>query len=179
MQCIKCGDKFPVQIAIDGKIRNLQNRKYCLKCSPFGQHNTRKLEAKKSICEDCGREKFRKNEKGRKCWVCANKCNRKKKIEKIKELTGDACWICGYNKCWGALDFHHVDPSTKSFGLTAREIQFSWKRIEPELRKCILVCCRCHREIHGNILDVNIESLWLRKWKLIDDGVLHGGEPFL
>jgi hypothetical protein len=41
--CQKCGDKFPFRVLIDGKQRNLKSRKYCLQCSPFGNHNTKNL----------------------------------------------------------------------------------------------------------------------------------------
>ena len=41
--CIKCNKDFPQFITIEGKKKNLQNRKYCLDCSPFGQHNTTKI----------------------------------------------------------------------------------------------------------------------------------------
>ena len=45
--CRKCETPFPVKKEIDGKVRNLQNRKYCLTCSPFGSGNTKKLEKPK------------------------------------------------------------------------------------------------------------------------------------
>jgi hypothetical protein len=34
-QCKLCGKEIPYKQEIDGKTRNLQNRKYCLSCSPF------------------------------------------------------------------------------------------------------------------------------------------------
>ena len=63
--CVICNDFFPNSIEINGKIRNLQRRKYCLKCSPFGQHNTRKLEFKNvnKYCEFCGNPLNNKQEK--------------------------------------------------------------------------------------------------------------------
>jgi len=60
---------------------------------------------------------------------------------------GGKCMICGYDKNPGVLDFHHVDPSTKSFGISSGGFSRSWKSIEDEIRKCILVCANCHREI--------------------------------
>jgi hypothetical protein len=30
---------------------------------------------------------------------------------------GGRCQICGYDRCVGALHFHHVDPSSKEFGI--------------------------------------------------------------
>ena len=35
--CKQCGEEFPGRIIIDGIERNLQSRKLCLECSPFGK----------------------------------------------------------------------------------------------------------------------------------------------
>lgn len=45
--CEKCTSEFPILVKIDGKTRNLGNRKFCLKCSPFGAHNTTRLTSEK------------------------------------------------------------------------------------------------------------------------------------
>lgn len=60
--CSSCQQSFPMYRIIDGKKHNLCNRKYCLECSPFGQHNTRTLHVppkkgkQSSICIECGNE---------------------------------------------------------------------------------------------------------------------------
>lgn len=66
------------------------------------------------------------------------------------EYKGGKCEICGYNKCISALEFHHLNPEEKDFGISTDGNTRSWKRIRPELDKCILVCSNCHREIHYN-----------------------------
>ena len=38
--CRKCGERIPYLIKIDGKTKNLGNRKFCLKCSPYRGHNS-------------------------------------------------------------------------------------------------------------------------------------------
>jgi len=40
--CKNCNEKLLATFIIDGKRRNLAHRKFCLNCSPFGSHNTRK-----------------------------------------------------------------------------------------------------------------------------------------
>lgn len=70
------------------------------------------------------------------------------------ELKGGRCQICGYNKCIGAMDFHHVDEEKKSFDLSSRGLTRSWARIEEEIKKCVLVCANCHREIHAGLTKV-------------------------
>lgn len=62
------------------------------------------------------------------------------------EYKGGKCQICGYNRSEAALDFHHLDPLEKDFSISSR--MSSWKAIQPELDKCVLVCANCHREIH-------------------------------
>src|SRR5581483_11485238 len=34
--CESCGAEFPSRMEIDGVVRNLQHRRFCLGCSPFG-----------------------------------------------------------------------------------------------------------------------------------------------
>lgn len=78
---------------------------------------------------------------------------RRKKIRQMAlNYLGGKCMICGYHRCSAALDFHHVDETTKSFGLSQNGITRSWKRTQQELKKCILVCANCHREIHAGLL---------------------------
>ena len=170
--CKKCKEEFSNRLVIDEKVYNLQNRKYCLNCSPFKQHNTKVLEGKpkkQRFCKSCNKEIVRKNEKGTKCWHCVTNASRQKKIEKIQYLVGDSCWCCGYNRCWQALDLHHVDSKNKKFNITKRELQYAWHKIEAELRKCILVCCRCHREIHAGIIpDKLIQEKWRKLWSEVE-----------
>ena len=49
--CKNCENEFPYKVEIGGKVRNLQNRKYCLDCSPFGEHNTKQLHKEDEIPE--------------------------------------------------------------------------------------------------------------------------------
>ena len=61
---------------------------------------------------------------------------------------GGKCEICGYDKCIDALEFHHVNQETKSFGISNGNIR-SLKELKKEADKCILVCSNCHKEIHA------------------------------
>lgn len=62
---------------------------------------------------------------------------------------GGKCSICGYDKCFDALEFHHINPENKSFNISVRGLTRSWENIEAEISKCILICANCHREIHA------------------------------
>lgn len=67
--------------------------------------------------------------------------------QKAVEYKGGRCVCCGYDAHVGVLDFHHLDPLTKEFGIGAKGYTRSWEKIKQELDKCILVCANCHREI--------------------------------
>lgn len=71
---------------------------------------------------------------------------------KMIEYKGGKCQVCGYNRCLWALDFHHLDPASKSFNISGGTKSF--ESLREELDKCILVCSNCHREIHAGFIDV-------------------------
>jgi hypothetical protein len=74
---------------------------------------------------------------------------KRRRVLKLRaiETMGGACMICAYDKHPGVLDFHHVDPALKMFAISGGGFSRSWASIEIELKKCILVCANCHREI--------------------------------
>jgi len=68
---------------------------------------------------------------------------------------GGKCIVCGYNKCDSALDFHHVLPSNKEATVAILINKgHSEARINKEIKKCILLCCRCHREFHAGMISI-------------------------
>jgi predicted HNH restriction endonuclease len=78
---------------------------------------------------------------------------------KAINLMGGACMLCGYSKHPGILDFHHIDPSTKLFGISSGGFSRSWASIEAEVQKCILVCANCHREIELGLVSLTDKDL--------------------
>jgi len=89
---------------------------------------------------------------------------RKRSKERMLEIMGGKCAICGYNKSHSALEFHHLDPTQKDFSFgRVRANPKSWNKITQELRKCIMLCANCHREVHdgsyeGILISSFIES---------------------
>ena len=71
---------------------------------------------------------------------------RQRKIEAI-ESKGGCCQMCGYNKYYGALEFHHRDPDEKEFEWHKMRL-VSKDKLTAELEKCDLLCANCHREVH-------------------------------
>jgi len=79
------------------------------------------------------------------------KKRRKKLRQMAVDLLGGKCVVCGYCKEIKALDFHHIDESTKEFGLSDRGLTRSWEKTKEEVLKCVLLCANCHREVHSGV----------------------------
>lgn len=134
--CKNCEKEFPLTIVIDGKKRILQHRKFCLTCSPFGQHNTRDIT---------------NPVKDPKHYTHIKTFRSKQKAHAIEYLGGKCC-VCGYDRSIRGLAFHHVDSTLKSFSISGASLAFD--KLKKELDKCLLVCSNCHAEIHDGIIMV-------------------------
>lgn len=89
---------------------------------------------------------------------------RKKIKSTMIESMGGCCQVCGYNKCNEALELHHLDPSQKDFNfgcVTANPK--SAEKIKEELKKCVLICANCHREVHNNVTEIP------KDYKILDE----------
>ncbi len=71
------------------------------------------------------------------------------------------CQRCGYDRCIEALEFHHMDPTKKDFSISSKGYTRSWKRVQKELDKCVMLCANCHRETHAELaaLKGNLEMI--------------------
>jgi len=80
---------------------------------------------------------------------------RKRTKQKIIASMGGKCQVCSYDRCSAALELHHIDSTEKEFSFgSIRANPKSAESIKNELRKCILLCSICHREVHANMLDI-------------------------
>jgi 5-methylcytosine-specific restriction endonuclease McrA len=81
-----------------------------------------------------------------------------KRREKVRLMTisykGGHCQLCGYDRCAEALEFHHLDPAQKDFGISSKGYTRSWEKVKAEVDKCILLCANCHREVHAGVLQL-------------------------
>ena len=78
----------------------------------------------------------------------------KRRKENLIKVFGSKCCICGFNKWQSALEFHHINPEEKEFGLTTSSTTKAIEKQLEEMKKCILVCSNCHRGIHSNNLTI-------------------------
>ena len=95
---------------------------------------------------------------------------------RIVAFLGGRCVQCGSCE---ALEIDHVDPAQKAFSIGIHWSR-AWDKIEPEVRKCQLLCTVCHAKKHaaqhGSIAMYRhhrcrcdaCRSVWnaaVRKWK--------------
>lgn len=142
--CEACGKPFPAKVVIDGRIRSLYRRRFCLDCSPFGIHNTSKTPP--GVMPPEALREYRRKRRNAKTYRYQKRRRRELKAVVI-QLLGGKCAECGYNKCAVALDPHHLDPTTKEFTLSA--YGGSMSRLRTEIAKCVLLCANCHRLRHA------------------------------
>lgn len=84
---------------------------------------------------------------------------RRKKIRKMAvEHLGGKCHLCGYDRSYEALDIHHKNPAIKSFGISQDGCTRSWEKVREEIKKCVLICANCHREVHAGITQLPMET---------------------
>ena len=84
------------------------------------------------------------------CKPCLLKSNAERRRivkQQAVDYLGGKCSNCGYDKCLGSLDFHHLKPLEKDPSYVFFKMIFS-ERLKKELDKCILLCSNCHRELH-------------------------------
>lgn len=104
-------------------------------------HNNRKYKDPKQY----QREWNKRNKK----ILYENKIERGHRLKaKIIKLLGNKCIDCGLeynekNAC--VFQVHHKNPSKKLFVVnTGTLINYSWKKILKEIKKCQLLCANCH-----------------------------------
>ena len=82
-------------------------------------------------------------------YVAQQAKGRKRKIDLVKRFDG-RCKHCGYDRNYSALEFHHLDPETKSFQLDLRaRSNRKWEAVLEDAEKCVLLCSNCHAELHN------------------------------
>jgi len=126
--CKKCHQEKPLnKFELEGHKGNPQKwyRNICRKC---------RNKLRQPLARGALRKRIRENRK------------------KATEFLGGKCIKCGYNRCFVALDFHHIEGREKDEKRKRRGYSliqyYGWERLKKELEKCALLCANCHREFH-------------------------------
>lgn len=86
------------------------------------------------------------------------KSERRRRLKaKAVKMLGGRCILCGYDKYQGVLTFHHLEPSKKLITI-ADERSISWRDMEKEVEKCVLLCMNCHKEVEDGVSSLKGES---------------------
>ena len=64
---------------------------------------------------------------------------------RLVNILGGKCIDCGYNQHLAALDFDHINPKTKNFGIANKLGFLDFLDLLVEVKKCVLRCANCHR----------------------------------
>lgn len=81
-------------------------------------------------------------------WTKLKATFNRKFVSRYKLKVG--CKNCGYMKCATALELHHLDGRDKDGNIGSMiSVGCSTSRIKNEIRKCVVLCANCHRELHA------------------------------
>jgi 5-methylcytosine-specific restriction endonuclease McrA len=112
-------------------------------------------------CPHHGPTLFRLDTRG--SWCC-KRCRaeavsaRRRRVKQILVAeAGGHCAVCGYDRYHGALQFHHLDPTQKSFHIARGGITRAVAKSREEAKKCVLLCANCHAEVEGGIASLPIK----------------------
>lgn len=135
-----CGIEKPLEDFYKRSEGILNKRSNCKVCelkrnSKYRREHIDRIRKREAKYRKANRKDINKQQKIR---------NRRTKEILAKE-NGSKCQICGYDRCLAALDFHHSDPNTKERQMKGLSLKLARK----EVKKCILVCSNCHKEIHN------------------------------
>lgn len=136
----------------------------CAKCkqdkdvSCFGK-STKRPDGLQNYCKECNRQQaklYYQNNKEELYEIYKDRSDLRKAemkydLDKFKANLG--CLFCNENEpiC---LDFHHVGED-KEDQISNLVRKGSYKKLQKEIKKCVLVCANCHRKVHANILSVD------------------------
>lgn len=140
-------------------------KKYELRSQPL-HYSRRDAEKTPSIFRECPTHGWtdyvRSGARGYyRCLACTAErvATRRRRLKEILVAeAGGRCAVCGYDAYAGALQFHHVDPSQKRFGLALGGLTRTLAEVRQEARKCVLLCGNCHAEVEAGLVEVALPA---------------------
>lgn len=108
-------------------------------------------------CPVHGRTEFWVGKHSVRCKKCntAAVAERRRRVKAtLVNEAGGCCRRCGFDESHAALEFHHLDPATKSFAVSAKGVTRSIDSLRAEAQKCVLLCANCHAMVEAGVADV-------------------------
>lgn len=152
--CQNCQKDFPIKVLVDGYMKNLSSRKFCLECSPLGSKNTKsyivQTEEDMAFCIFCNKikdiEQFYKRKQSKKplsyCIDCQNKAKKLKyeeKLERIVQQFGCVCCDCNVSYPVQVYEFY---LNGKIYPISSAQ-NASLSKILSELKDHVMLCKNC------------------------------------
>lgn len=117
---------------------NTSTHKHCPKCNKLLPRDNfyprRNLSGNSVYCKPCSSLQVLERQRKSKSIVV--------------DYMGGKCMRCGYSKCFGALQVHHLDPQIKDPTFKNFKLRSFNDKFKAELGNCILLCANCHSEEH-------------------------------
>lgn len=138
-------------------------KKVCSKCniekdgSDYRKDKS-KSDGLQSFCKVCAREFFRSGyterygEKSR----ARMRLRIASSILLIQEYKATQKCLCCKESDPVCLEFHHIDPNEKEFGI-ANGLGNNWDKILKEIEKCVVLCSNCHKKVHAGKLFIPVD----------------------
>jgi hypothetical protein len=127
----------------------------CKDCSAQASKIIYEKYRRKNKCIACGKEGVKKSM----CFACMRKnsirgLERRRKLKrKAVKFLGGVCLECGLKTDDVCIyDFHHVEKA-KENKIVGLLVSRKWEDILSELKKCVLLCARCHQIRHEKLDD--------------------------
>jgi transposase len=112
-------------------------------------------------CQRHGESEFSIEGRGYyRCKRCRSEAvtKRRRKVKAILVAeAGGRCVICGYDRYFGALAFHHLDPLQKRLHVSADGNGYALETLRAEATKCVVLCANCHADVEGGVASVPIQ----------------------
>lgn len=106
------------------------------------------------VCANCHRLRHVTAEDGsRTSSDVLGHVRRQTKVRAV-EYMGSACYGCDRVGPPALFEFHHWDAREKAFGISETGAHHSWKKVDRELEKCVMLCANCHREVHAGMRQI-------------------------
>ena len=148
-----------------------RNNKYCSKsCAASINNSITPKKARQNTCKQCSnpivtslrycsdncKHLYRETLRTKRMTPIASNVEHVRQVrlrtkQRAVAYKGGKCVMCDYTRCNRALTFHHLDPDQKDFTIGGQGTR-GWNHIQSELDKCILLCCRCHTELHDGVI---------------------------
>jgi transposase len=140
-------------------------KKYELRTAPL-HYSRRDAEKTPSVFRECAThgwtDYIRIGARGYyRCPACTSErvASRRRRLKEILVAeAGGRCVLCGYDAYFGALQFHHIDPTRKRFGLALGGLTRALDEVRQEARKCVLLCGNCHAEVEAGLVKVALPA---------------------